>query len=119
MAESYKQVNKTVGNKTVLEEGYYYLNNFNHILSSFGEDQFQYFLFSSVHKLIFPFSGSSFLKHVLFSAVTLFELTVVNNWYITMVRPAGLALRRSSGWPVGGAVDLLLCVLPDRKESLL
>ncbi|CAG08550.1 unnamed protein product, partial [Tetraodon nigroviridis] len=84
VAESYKQVNKTVGNKTVLEEGYYYLNNFNHILSSFGEDQFQYFLFSSVHKLIFPFSGSSFLKHVLFSAVTLFELTVVNNWYITM-----------------------------------
>ncbi|TNM89550.1 hypothetical protein fugu_003784 [Takifugu bimaculatus] len=51
VAESYKQVNKTIGNKTVLEEGYYYLNNFNHILSSF---------------------------------VTLFELTVVNNWYITM-----------------------------------
>lgn len=38
VAESYKQVNKTIGNKTVLEEGYYYLNNFNHILSSFGED---------------------------------------------------------------------------------
>uniref|UniRef100_A0A674NW89 Voltage-dependent calcium channel protein TPC1 n=1 Tax=Takifugu rubripes TaxID=31033 RepID=A0A674NW89_TAKRU len=51
VAESYKQINKTIGNKTVLEEGYYYLNNFNHILSSF---------------------------------VTLFELTVVNNWYITM-----------------------------------
>uniref|UniRef100_A0A3Q3XCJ2 Ion transport domain-containing protein n=1 Tax=Mola mola TaxID=94237 RepID=A0A3Q3XCJ2_MOLML len=51
VADSYKQVNVTYGNKTVLEEGYYYLNNFNNILSSF---------------------------------VTLFELTVVNNWYITM-----------------------------------
>lgn len=51
VAESYRQVNVTVGNKTELQEGYYYLNNFNNILSSF---------------------------------VTLFELTVVNNWYITM-----------------------------------
>ncbi|XP_055080265.1 two pore channel protein 1 isoform X2 [Periophthalmus magnuspinnatus] len=51
VADSYRQINVTVGNKTVLEEGYYYLNNFNNILSSF---------------------------------VTLFELTVVNNWYITM-----------------------------------
>ncbi|KAB0401851.1 hypothetical protein E2I00_010832 [Balaenoptera physalus] len=37
--------------KTVVEEGYYYLNNFDNILNSF---------------------------------VTLFELTVVNNWYIIM-----------------------------------
>ncbi|XP_061674428.1 two pore channel protein 1 isoform X2 [Syngnathoides biaculeatus] len=51
VADSYKQNNVTHGNKTVLQEGYYYLNNFNNILSSF---------------------------------VTLFELTVVNNWYITM-----------------------------------
>ncbi|XP_069379953.1 two pore channel protein 1 isoform X3 [Paralichthys olivaceus] len=51
VSDSYKQMNVTHGNKTVLEEGYYYLNNFNNILSSF---------------------------------VTLFELTVVNNWYITM-----------------------------------
>ncbi|XP_057688260.1 two pore channel protein 1-like [Corythoichthys intestinalis] len=51
VADSYRQGNVTHGNKTVLEEGYYYLNNFNNILSSF---------------------------------VTLFELTVVNNWYITM-----------------------------------
>ncbi|XP_047237006.1 two pore channel protein 1 isoform X1 [Girardinichthys multiradiatus] len=51
VADSYRQINKTYGNKTVLEEGYYYLNNFNNILSTF---------------------------------VTLFELTVVNNWYITM-----------------------------------
>ncbi|XP_037536980.1 two pore calcium channel protein 1 [Nematolebias whitei] len=51
VANSYRQINITDGNKTVLEEGYYYLNNFNNILSSF---------------------------------VTLFELTVVNNWYITM-----------------------------------
>uniref|UniRef100_A0A3B5MGJ0 Ion transport domain-containing protein n=1 Tax=Xiphophorus couchianus TaxID=32473 RepID=A0A3B5MGJ0_9TELE len=50
VADSYRQINKTFGNKTVLDEGYYYLNNFNDILSSF----------------------------------TLFELTVVNNWYITM-----------------------------------
>ncbi|XP_048875968.1 two pore channel protein 1 isoform X4 [Brienomyrus brachyistius] len=51
VADSYKKINITVGNHTVLDEGYYYLNNFNNILSSF---------------------------------VTLFELTVVNNWYITM-----------------------------------
>lgn len=51
VADSYRQINVTFGNRTVLEEGYYYLNNFNNILSSF---------------------------------VTLFELTVVNNWYITM-----------------------------------
>ncbi|CAL8248231.1 unnamed protein product [Merluccius merluccius] len=51
VADSYRLINVTIGNKTVLEEGYYYLNNFNNILSSF---------------------------------VTLFELTVVNNWYITM-----------------------------------
>ncbi|XP_074526095.1 two pore channel protein 1 [Halichoeres trimaculatus] len=51
VADSYRLNNDTHGNKTVLEEGYYYLNNFDNILSSF---------------------------------VTLFELTVVNNWYITM-----------------------------------
>ncbi|XP_034025451.1 two pore calcium channel protein 1-like [Thalassophryne amazonica] len=51
VAESYRQFNVTIGNRTVLGGGYYYLNNFNNILSSF---------------------------------VTLFELTVVNNWYITM-----------------------------------
>ncbi|KAF3850881.1 hypothetical protein F7725_012653 [Dissostichus mawsoni] len=51
VADSYRLRNVTIGNKTVLQEGYYYLNNFNNILSSF---------------------------------VTLFELTVVNNWYITM-----------------------------------
>ncbi|XP_076130340.1 two pore channel protein 1 [Alosa pseudoharengus] len=51
VADAYRQINVTIGNVTVLQEGYYYLNNFNNILSSF---------------------------------VTLFELTVVNNWYITM-----------------------------------
>lgn len=51
VADSYRQINITIGNKTEIQEGYYYLNNFNNILSSF---------------------------------VTLFELTVVNNWYITM-----------------------------------
>ncbi|XP_047665208.1 two pore channel protein 1 [Tachysurus fulvidraco] len=51
VADAYRQINVTIGNHTVLQEGYYYLNNFNNILSSF---------------------------------VTLFELTVVNNWYITM-----------------------------------
>uniref|UniRef100_A0A8C5LRM9 Voltage-dependent calcium channel protein TPC1 n=1 Tax=Leptobrachium leishanense TaxID=445787 RepID=A0A8C5LRM9_9ANUR len=51
VAESYRFLNHTVGNQTVTEEGYYYLNNFDNILNSF---------------------------------VTLFELTVVNNWYIIM-----------------------------------
>ncbi|KAJ8346886.1 hypothetical protein SKAU_G00282870 [Synaphobranchus kaupii] len=51
VAESYRQNSITVGNHTVLDEGYYYLNNFNDILSTF---------------------------------VTLFELTVINNWYIIM-----------------------------------
>ncbi|NXG77069.1 TPC1 protein, partial [Baryphthengus martii] len=51
VADSYRWVNHTMGNKTVVEEGYYYLNNFDNILNSF---------------------------------VTLFELTVVNDWYIIM-----------------------------------
>ncbi|XP_036385875.1 two pore calcium channel protein 1-like [Megalops cyprinoides] len=51
VADSYRQITITVGNHTIQDEGYYYLNNFNNILSTF---------------------------------VTLFELTVVNNWYITM-----------------------------------
>ncbi|KAM4807521.1 two pore channel protein 1 [Rhinophrynus dorsalis] len=51
VADSYRWINHTVGNRTHVEEGYYYLNNFNNILNSF---------------------------------VTLFELTVVNNWYIIM-----------------------------------
>ncbi|XP_068937695.1 two pore channel protein 1 isoform X4 [Petaurus breviceps papuanus] len=51
VADSYRWINRTVGNKTSVDEGYYYLNNFDNILNSF---------------------------------VTLFELTVVNNWYIIM-----------------------------------
>lgn len=51
VVDAYRWVNHTVGNKTVVEEGYYYLNNFDNILNSF---------------------------------VTLFELTVVNDWYIIM-----------------------------------
>nr|XP_020662749.1 two pore calcium channel protein 1 [Pogona vitticeps] len=52
VADAYRWVNHTIGNRTVMEEGYYYLNNFDNILNSF---------------------------------VTLFELTVVNDWYIIMV----------------------------------
>lgn len=37
VADSYRWVNHTVGNKTVVEEGYYYLNNFDNILNSFGK----------------------------------------------------------------------------------
>ncbi|KAL7986763.1 hypothetical protein Chor_013046 [Crotalus horridus] len=51
VADAFRWVNRTVGNKTVVEQGYYYLNNFDNILNSF---------------------------------VTLFELTVVNDWYIVM-----------------------------------
>ncbi|KAM9096737.1 two pore calcium channel protein 1 isoform X2 [Sarcophilus harrisii] len=51
VADSYRWINRTVGNKTSVDAGYYYLNNFDNILNSF---------------------------------VTLFELTVVNNWYIIM-----------------------------------
>ncbi|XP_030074545.1 two pore channel protein 1 isoform X4 [Microcaecilia unicolor] len=51
VAESYRWRNVTIGNTTIVEEGYYYLNNFDNIFNSF---------------------------------VTLFELTVVNNWYIIM-----------------------------------
>ncbi|XP_047684810.1 two pore channel protein 1 isoform X2 [Prionailurus viverrinus] len=51
VADAYRWLNHTVGNRTVVDEGYYYLNNFDNILNSF---------------------------------VTLFELTVVNNWYIIM-----------------------------------
>uniref|UniRef100_A0A8C0PIA9 Two pore segment channel 1 n=1 Tax=Canis lupus familiaris TaxID=9615 RepID=A0A8C0PIA9_CANLF len=51
VSDAYRWLNHTVGNRTVVDEGYYYLNNFDNILNSF---------------------------------VTLFELTVVNNWYIIM-----------------------------------
>ncbi|XP_061459125.1 two pore channel protein 1 isoform X2 [Rhineura floridana] len=51
VADAYRWVNHTIGNRTVMEEGYYYLNNFDNVLNSF---------------------------------VTLFELTVVNDWYIIM-----------------------------------
>lgn len=51
VANAYRRVNHTVGNETQVEDGFYYLNNFDHLLNSF---------------------------------VTLFELTVVNNWYIIM-----------------------------------
>ncbi|XP_070619193.1 two pore channel protein 1 isoform X1 [Erythrolamprus reginae] len=51
VADAFRWVNRTIGNKTVVDQGYYYLNNFDNILISF---------------------------------VTLFELTVVNDWYIVM-----------------------------------
>lgn len=37
MADAYRWRNRTVGNRTVVEDGYYYLNNFDNILNSFGE----------------------------------------------------------------------------------
>lgn len=40
VADSYRWLNHTVGNKTVVEEGYYYLNNFDNILNSFGKGRF-------------------------------------------------------------------------------
>lgn len=49
VADSYRLINNTQGNKTVLEEGYYYLNNFNNILSSFGNNPF--FLFVKILSL--------------------------------------------------------------------
>lgn len=84
VADSYRQINVTIGNRTVLEEGYYYLNNFNNILSSFGmctHSQIHTHLMS-VYSLVLFVKSFFFLCHV---SVTLFELTVVNNWYITMV----------------------------------
>uniref|UniRef100_A0A8C1CN35 Two pore segment channel 1 n=1 Tax=Cyprinus carpio carpio TaxID=630221 RepID=A0A8C1CN35_CYPCA len=79
VAQSYRQINVTIGNRTMLEEGYYYLNNFNNILSSFGmcTHIHRYTLFSCQYIAFCNFC----LCHV---SVTLFELTVVNNWYITM-----------------------------------
>ena len=37
VADAYRWLNHTVDNRTVVEEGYYYLNNFDNILNSFGE----------------------------------------------------------------------------------
>lgn len=37
VADAYRWLNHTVGNETVVDEGYYYLNNFDNILNSFGE----------------------------------------------------------------------------------
>uniref|UniRef100_A0A1A7X5A2 Two pore segment channel 1 n=1 Tax=Iconisemion striatum TaxID=60296 RepID=A0A1A7X5A2_9TELE len=50
VANSYRQINNTEGNRTVLEEGYYYLNNFNNILSSFGNIFMLFHAFCSVQK---------------------------------------------------------------------
>lgn len=41
VADAYRWLNHTMGNGTVLEEGYYYLNNFDNILNSFGEWELQ------------------------------------------------------------------------------
>ncbi|XP_033076388.1 two pore calcium channel protein 1 isoform X3 [Trachypithecus francoisi] len=38
VADAYRWRNHTVGNRTVVEEGYYYLNNFDNILNSFEWD---------------------------------------------------------------------------------
>lgn len=37
VADAYRWRNRTEGNRTVVEDGYYYLNNFDNILNSFGE----------------------------------------------------------------------------------
>lgn len=37
VADAYRWLNHTVDNRTVVEDGYYYLNNFDNILNSFGE----------------------------------------------------------------------------------
>lgn len=37
VADAYRWLNHTVGNRTVVEDGYYYLNNFDNVLNSFGE----------------------------------------------------------------------------------
>lgn len=37
VSDAYRWLNHTVGNRTVVDEGYYYLNNFDNILNSFGE----------------------------------------------------------------------------------
>uniref|UniRef100_H3AQL6 Two pore segment channel 1 n=1 Tax=Latimeria chalumnae TaxID=7897 RepID=H3AQL6_LATCH len=76
VAQSYRWSNSTSGNRTTVEEGYYYLNNFDNILRSFGETQFNFLLMTVLNAYLRLFS--------FFSAVTLFELTVVNNWYIIM-----------------------------------
>lgn len=81
VADSYRQVNITQGNRTVLEEGYYYLNNFNNILSSFGNSLHITYFF-----LLWLCDFFNTIYFFILSLVTLFELTVVNNWYITMVR---------------------------------
>lgn len=100
VADAYRQINVTIGNRTVLQEGYYYLNNFNNILSSFGMKAVfhlpliitnKHFLFICLFSYnVMHHEAQKFWKHNLltiscFLLVTLFELTVVNNWYITMV----------------------------------
>lgn len=107
VAESYKLDKKTIGNKTVLVEGYYYLNNFNHILSSFGEDWILYYIF---YIYIYRYLGCHICEFYVFLgemscffAVTLFELTVVNNWYITMVRSKYLHSRIDPHYSGDGA----------------
>lgn len=120
VAESYKQDNKTIGNKTVLVEGYYYLNNFNHILSSFGEGWISN-IFGVLYLcvLCFPWwnvlflcsdsvwadCGQQLVHH--HGKIQIFTFTY---------RPSVFWIWR---WSIGVDVKLLLCLFPDRKELLL
>nr|XP_008003008.2 two pore calcium channel protein 1 isoform X3 [Chlorocebus sabaeus] len=127
VADAYRWRNHTVGNRTVVEEGYYYLNNFDNILNSFGCRGRGCVLLGPGHNVLWSRRPRSALpgpswssqpkrsygdpssqhtapriagkrplevdfevgphQNAAFSlplAVTLFELTVVNNWYIIM-----------------------------------
>ncbi|XP_046944044.1 two pore channel protein 1 isoform X1 [Lynx rufus] len=80
VADAYRWLNHTVGNGTVVDEGYYYLNNFDNILNSFGVRSRPD---ASPHSPPGLTPGSRRAPRFA-GRVTLFELTVVNNWYIIM-----------------------------------
>lgn len=61
VADSYRQINVTHGNTTVLEEGYYYLNNFNNILRSFGNSLFSSIQFCLSDSHVFTYNVFWFL----------------------------------------------------------
>uniref|UniRef100_A0AAY5EHV4 Ion transport domain-containing protein n=1 Tax=Electrophorus electricus TaxID=8005 RepID=A0AAY5EHV4_ELEEL len=74
VADSYRQVNVTIGNRTVLEEGYYYLNNFNNILNSFGSLNVVFILQEGVTSQTSHWSRLYFMT---FYIVTMVVMTII------------------------------------------
>uniref|UniRef100_A0A672UU13 Voltage-dependent calcium channel protein TPC1 n=1 Tax=Strigops habroptila TaxID=2489341 RepID=A0A672UU13_STRHB len=77
VADAYRWVNHTVGNKTVVEEGYYYLNNFDNILNSFGKGSFVCSKDYSLEGVTSQTTHWSRLYFMIFYIVTMVVMTII------------------------------------------